>query len=265
MTQRNFMNTNDVFPILDLINRKIQKGKGTVHHISPILADEGDLTGGGMGDMSQWEVQSFEVVRDTVNPIDPTVIKEAIIIYRNGAIDKISLGRGLNPPVPSTVPNYEYINNLMLVEVTIETTWFEQHQTVTATIFKEDGYGVLQKVELSYDGVLHDTEEPEDETIENELDQLYSDEFADPNDFYDGASDSSYDDEADTAEDYADIGYEDDSEPELPEDGFHDPDPTGPHDVPIDSEPDEEWVDPENPDDFDYDEVAPAIVNEIDG
>lgn len=227
MAERNYMNVNDVYPILDLINRKVSQGKGVTHHF------ESPLLGGGVGtgdpfDTSQWQVESFEVVRDTANAIDPNIIKQVIIIYRNGAIDTISLTRGLNPPVANNVPDAEYINNLMIVEVQIETQWFNRYQGVTAKIFKENGYGNFQRVELIYDdSEWHEHEHGDGEGSNEEY-------YENPNDFYDGESDSGYDEDLDEAEDFADSEYTEEDELEMPEDGWADGyDPSNPVDVDV--------------------------------
>jgi hypothetical protein len=204
---RNFMNVNEVYPILDMINRKVNQAKAQHYHFdSPLL-------GGGQSDgidTSAWQVESFEVTRDTENTIDPSVIKQITIIYRNGAIDTITLVRGLVPPVPDTVQDHEYINNLMIVQVIIETTWNEKYQKVTATIYKENGYGLFQRVELTYEGDVYEEEEESGEDYEN------------PNDFYDGATEEGYDEEADDAEDYAGTDYSEGDQVTAPEDGIAD-------------------------------------------
>lgn len=223
MAQRNYMNTNDVYPILDMINRKVNQGKGVSHQsVSPIFNDD------PVFDTSQWQVESFEVIRDTTNAIDPEVIKQVIIVYRNGAIDTITLTRGLVPNVPSTVKDYEYINNLMIVELEIETVFGDRVQIVNGKIFKENGYGNFQKVELTYNDT-HWHEEEEDSPDEDM-------EYENPNDFYDGGgSDSGYDTDVDTAEDYADTPYAPSDEVEMPESGWADGyNPSSPVDVDID-------------------------------
>lgn len=226
--QRNFMNVNEVFPILDLINRKLNQGKGTPYHLESPLFSDGTGSGGSF-DTSQWQVESFEVVRDTENPIDPNVIKQVIIVYRNGAIDTITLTRGLNPPVDNTVPDAEYINNLMIVGVTITTELHGRTQEVVAQIFRENGYGKFQKVELTYSGTdLYDEGEPAQGEEDN------TEYYENPNDFYDGESDQGYDTEADTAEDYAGTEYLPEDEIEPPEDGWADGyNPSNPVDIDI--------------------------------
>lgn len=145
-TMKNFMNTNEVFPILDMINRERQKSKGI--HLSGI---------GGYADgvneyvIDQWQVEAFEIVRDVGNHIDPMTIKQVVIVYVNGAIDVLTLKRGLIPPVSEDLPDSEYINYLMITEVEIETTYQNATSLAVAKIYRENGYGLLQRVELVYD------------------------------------------------------------------------------------------------------------------
>lgn len=150
--QKNFINTNEVYPILDLINRKRQQeayrgqfNPGAGGSSSTIILD----------DKSAWEVEFFSVERDVENPIDPNVIRKINLVYRNGAVDDIYLRRGLNPPVDDSVPDSEYINNLMLTEVYIERT-YDGHiiERITAKINRENGYGSFVSVEIDY----HDSE-----------------------------------------------------------------------------------------------------------
>lgn len=233
MAQHNYMNVNEVFPILDLIYRKINQGKGVSYNFeSPLLSDSSEY--GGSLDSSQWQVESFEVIRDTGNPVDPNAIKQIIIVYRNGAIDTITLTRGLNPPVDDTVPDAEYINNLMIVQVSIQTELFGRTQEIIANIVKENGYGKFQKVELTYDDsdweeVESDIDTPD--VVGTEDTETYDN----PNDFYDGGgADNDYDTEVDEAEDYSDYGYTEDDEIEPPDDGWADGfDPSDPMDIPL--------------------------------
>ncbi|MDR4436162.1 hypothetical protein [Bacillus tequilensis] len=233
MTQSNYMNVNDVYPILDLINRKLNQGKGVSHQFeSPLLKGEvdGSISDSAALNPYQWQVESFQVERDTSNIIDPRVIKKVFIVYRNGAIDTISLVRGLDPPVPETVPDHEYINNLMIVQVDIATQFLERTQGITANIVREGGYGDFKKVDLTY--------YEDNQWIDLDVEQDYTETFDDPNEFYDGGgSDQGYDTEVDEAEDYADTEYlpEDDIEP--PENGWADGfDPSEPEDIPLDVE-----------------------------
>lgn len=148
MAQKSHMNVNDVYPILDMINRKVNQGKGTRHHFTSPLFNNDNDNGVTTLNSSQWQVESFEVIRETENSIANHVINEIRIIYRNGAIDKISLVRGLNPPVSDEIQDYEYINNIMITEVSIRTEWFGKSQEVVAKIIRENDYGNFKRLNL---------------------------------------------------------------------------------------------------------------------
>lgn len=207
--ERNYMNVNEVYPILDMINRKVKQGKGTTYNMeSPLVSDV-------VTDPSQWQVESFEVFRDIENPIDKEVIKEIVIVYRNGAIDTVTLTRGLVPPVDGTVQDSEYINNLMITGITVTTEYSEEVQTVQVILTKEDLYGKFKRADLIYG--------------DNEENESYSDsdEYENPNDFYDNTpeNDEDTEDEIDYADEIyeegdeqfpSDSGWEEDSEPEEP-------------------------------------------------
>lgn len=144
---QNYINTNEVYPIIDMINRHRQRelSKGEYYTLeNPIGEFEPDF------DIANWQVESFEVERDTANTIDPNIVKYVTIAYTNGAVDRIELIRGLNPPVPITVQDHEYINNLMIVEVIIETQFQDFYMTTHADIKRENGYGLFERVDLTY-------------------------------------------------------------------------------------------------------------------
>lgn len=224
--ERNYMNHNEIYPILDMIKRRVNQmqNKGINHFFeSPMLGDGGD---GGF-DTTQWQVESFEVERDTTNAIDPAIIKSITIIYVNGAVDRITLLRGFSPPVSKKVKDHIYINNLMIVEVTVTTEYGGMEQVMVATIFRDDGYGLFRKVEITYNGELleWDDEDRDDEEIKEE----------DPNDFYNGGGyEQGRDPDIDNAEDFADSEYLPSDEPQVPEGGWADGyNPSNPTDIDV--------------------------------
>lgn len=144
---QNYMNSNEVYPIIDMINRHRQRelAKGTNFTIENPIGDEMPQL-----DIANWKVESFEVERDLTNAFDPSVIKYVTIAYTNGAVDRIELIRGLNPPVPTTIQDHVYINNLMIVEVIIETQFQDIFLTTHAVIQRENGYGLFERVDLTH-------------------------------------------------------------------------------------------------------------------
>lgn len=236
MAERNYMNYNEVFPILDLIGRATSKGKGVTYDNS-----EGDgETQQSLWDTSNWEVETFEVIRDTENTIDPNTIKQIFITYVNGATDTITLIRGLTPPVDKSVQDYEYINNLMIVAVSILTEFEESSQEALAVITKENGYGNFQRVDITYSGDLSAVEEEEDhdhDTDDEEFNGIETEGYKNPNDFYTGnetIDDEDEDDGNNYEEDFADTEYDDEDELEMPESGWADEeDPSDPTDYDV--------------------------------
>ena len=142
------MNYNEVFPILDMINRQRQQGEHKGHNH---FFDVDDEDANNLIDPMGWQVDVFEVTRDTDNLIDPNVIESVEIIYRNGVTENLTLVRGLDPPVDNAVQDSEYINNLMIVEVIIDTFYDEMKSTVKAKIERENGHGMFKSVDLIYE------------------------------------------------------------------------------------------------------------------
>lgn len=183
---QSYMNINEVYSILDIINRKIKQMQDTASYIyfeSPLLNDSQSLNSDG------WQVESVEVVRDTTNPIHPNILKQVIVAYRNGAVDTISLIRGLNPPVDSSVPDAEYINNLMITAIVIETTYETKYQKLIATITRENGYGAFKRVDFEFEG--------EELQLDYDGGVAEGGSYENPNDFYSGEQLIDDDDEND--------------------------------------------------------------------
>ncbi|MDQ0166614.1 hypothetical protein J2S11_002518 [Bacillus horti] len=140
------MNTNEVFPILDMINRERNKKNGI--HLSGI---------GGYADQNNdyitdaWQIESLEIIRDAENEVDPHVISQVAIAYRNGASEMITLKRGLTPPIDSNLPDSDYINHILIREVVIETSYQLGTSVIQAKILRENDFGSIQRVELEYD------------------------------------------------------------------------------------------------------------------
>ncbi|MGH1287732.1 hypothetical protein [Bacillus toyonensis] len=232
MAQKSHMNVNDVYPILDMINRKVNQGKGTRHHFTSPLFNNDNDNGVTTLNSSQWQVESFEVIRETENSIANHVINEIRIIYRNGAIDKISLVRGLNPSVSDEIQDYEYINNIMITEVSIRTEWFGKSQEVVAKIIRENDYGNFKKVKLTY----FDSEwgSSEEEIEEDSMPSKYEN----PSDFYNGKYSNYEEVIVEDYVDYAEIGYASNEEIEISPDGWSDGyNPSSPVDVNVELGP----------------------------
>lgn len=195
--QRNFMNYNEVFPILDLIGRVQNRKRGNVN-----FHDTGGNESDGSVSFSlpvDLRVVKLDVVRDDNNIAMPGVIIRLLIEYENGAKAELDIHRGLEPNVSPSVDDADFINNVMITGLTMVTQYMGSTETMELVILKENGYGTLLGIEVKWDGRLeevitvgedepnvYDFEETEDEEFEpEELDEPdYDDTYDNPDDFF---------------------------------------------------------------------------------
>ncbi|QNR70420.1 hypothetical protein IAQ67_29140 (plasmid) [Paenibacillus peoriae] len=95
------------------------------------------------------DVSSVEIIRGG-NSYDPELIDSIIVTYLDTSTDTITLMRGANPQVADTVPDYKYINNAMLSGFQVESLSEYDNRVVTCELVRENGYGKVVKVNLSY-------------------------------------------------------------------------------------------------------------------
>jgi len=95
------------------------------------------------------DVSSVEIIRGG-NSYDTELIDSIIVTYLDSATDTITLMRGANPQVPNTVPDYQYINNAMLSGFQVESSSEYDNRVTTCELVRENGYGKVVKVNLSY-------------------------------------------------------------------------------------------------------------------
>lgn len=139
----NFVNVNDVYPILELIQREIRKyhfdsTRPSLYSTSPYPMDSDDVV-------------SVELVRGS--DYDPNLITSVVITYYSGTEEIINLHRGVDPPVPPTVENHEYINNVLITGATITRIPppdFGEQIVIYAELIRKDGYGPVEKINFSY-------------------------------------------------------------------------------------------------------------------
>ena len=196
------MNYNEVYPILDLIGRVQNRKKGNVN-----FYDTGKGVGEGavsFGLPIELRVVKLDVIRDYNNTVMPGVIVKLNIEYENGATAVLDIHRGLVPNVSPSVDDYDFINHVMITGLTMVTTYQGTEEKMELTILKENGYGTLLGIEVSWNGKLEEVitigdeeEEPApfepDETDvefeEEELDEPdYDESYDNPNDFFDNGS-----------------------------------------------------------------------------
>jgi hypothetical protein len=139
---RNFLNANDVFPILEMIRREIKRNQFESNR-NYMISEPSEFSG------TSDEVRSVELFRGS-NPYDPDVIDSVVTTYADGSTETITLLRGANPPVPPTVDDHEFINNVLITGFVVEFASGYGSRTVQGSLVRENGYGRIQKLELTY-------------------------------------------------------------------------------------------------------------------
>lgn len=172
------MNSNEVFPILDLIGRVQGKHYGvpTINNMS-VSGKPGDtIIGGGSGGRvylpPNLRVIRLDVERDVDNPVNNEVIKTMHIVYENGARATVELHRGLEEKLPDTVDDHEHYNYVMIVGLTMTTEYLDMTEVLDLRVLKENGYGELLGLEASWNGGIYETYSvfaPDDPTIPDEV------------------------------------------------------------------------------------------------
>jgi len=137
---RNYLNTNDIFPILEIIRREIRKNDFDKDRT--FIGDE-NLYG------NPDDVLSIEVLRGG-NLFDPELIDSVVVTYVDGTTETITVIRGANPPVPDTVPDHWYINNVLISGFTVQVASPYGSRTITGQIERENGYGKVLRINLTY-------------------------------------------------------------------------------------------------------------------
>jgi hypothetical protein len=140
---KNYLNANDIYPILDLIRSEIKKNNYDRDRVNwgkqeaPVPDKD--------------NVVSIEPVRGG-SSYDPDMITAILITYASGATENVTLHRGYSPPVHRDVPNYDYINNVLITGITIQYVSGSggAGSTVTIDLVRENGYGQVTKVNLTY-------------------------------------------------------------------------------------------------------------------
>lgn len=139
---RNFLNTNDVFPILEMIRREIRRNDFENNRVY-LNQEKAEYSG------ETDEVVSVEVFRGS-NPYDPDVIDSIIVTFSSGATENITLLRGVDPPVPNTVPDHLFINNILVSGFIVQRTDGLGSRTITGRLIRENGYGKIERLEIDY-------------------------------------------------------------------------------------------------------------------
>jgi hypothetical protein len=144
----NSLNSNDIFPIIDSVNRLIRKNANDGRR--EVLSRE-TLNKPAQGISADDRATRVVPIRGGSN-YDATLITSLLIHYESGAVMTVELIRGANPPVPANFPDSEYINNVLIsgVKAMIQPAFGGTSFSVVAEIIRESGYGAFLEVRASY-------------------------------------------------------------------------------------------------------------------
>lgn len=200
--QRNFMNYNEVFPILDLIGRVQNKKKGHVN-----FNQQADGDGSTLGYIElpvDLRVVKMDIERDELNPVMAGVIIKLKIKYENGATAELDIYRGLNPPVSPAVDEADFINAVMITGLKMKTKYQGMTEIMELAIRKENGYGTLLGIDVTWNGSIKEVinlgeDEPyipdsEPQDYDEEYDEEYVEDpdydelYDNPDDFFNNGS-----------------------------------------------------------------------------
>lgn len=134
MDNRNFVNSNEIYPILDLIRREMKKS--------------GVYTGGDdlniIDNPTEPNVINVEVRRETEGL--PTLVTSVVYTYDNGTIEVLALHRDDNLIVSGFLIEITY-PSVITTELEEETD-IASFSTVRGTIIRENG--LFKNLELEY-------------------------------------------------------------------------------------------------------------------
>jgi hypothetical protein len=138
----NFLNSNDIFPIIEIIRREVRKNDFDRARVFNVGENTQQL---GRAD----DVVSVEILRGS-SSYDPELISAIITTYADNSVETLNLYRGITPPVPPTVPDHEFINNVLISGFEINVSSAVGGQTVICQIDRENGYGKVEKLNFTY-------------------------------------------------------------------------------------------------------------------
>ncbi|MCZ0835830.1 hypothetical protein O0550_10740 [Brevibacillus halotolerans] len=134
MSNRNFTNANEVFPIIDLIRRELKKGA--------LYAGGNDLT--IVKSRREPEVVSVEVLREMA--LNPSLVTTVIYTYDNGTIEKLSLERDESLIVTGFLVEVE--QSSIVNEELEEETDIQAYRAIRGSIIRENG--LFKSLQLDY-------------------------------------------------------------------------------------------------------------------
>ena len=124
---QNFLNSNEIYPILDLIKGEIRRERSQGNR--KFFKD--------LPDYDDHDVEEMQVLRDGEGSISSVLTR-----YYDGTTETLTLTRGYSPPVPNTVPDWKYINTRLLMGYDLEIISPELgDKFIQGVIQRQDGYG----------------------------------------------------------------------------------------------------------------------------
>lgn len=132
----NFVNTNEVFPILDLIRRELKK-QG-LYTIQDAYAQEKD------DEIAEASLLNVEVFRELNN--HPSIVSKVLYTYDNGMTETLTLLRDNRLIVEGF--EIEIQGNTQINEMLEEETSIASFSTIRGTIIRENG--LFKNLKLDY-------------------------------------------------------------------------------------------------------------------
>ena len=145
--QRNFMNTNDVFPIIDLIRRQMKEDP-QFFDVETMSSDVEENDSGGY--ISLNEVDEMYVERDESNKFDPTIVSKIVIVYVGGAVETLNINRGLDEEIPKSDPEYMYKKHVIVTSIDTTIAFEGSEINARASIIRENG--MFKKIDFEWNG-----------------------------------------------------------------------------------------------------------------
>lgn len=146
---KNALNKNELFPIIDAVNRLVKKHENEAGR--EVLSRETMHHRSGHGSQIGDRATKVTPIRGG-SPYDPSLITTMLIHYESGAVMTVELIRGASPPVPVHFPDSEYINHVMISGLSIVTQPAIGGISFAAKVgvIRENGYGAFQELQITY-------------------------------------------------------------------------------------------------------------------
>lgn len=144
---KNYLNSNDIFTILELIRSELKKYKFDIERES--LATASDVIDEAIDTITD------TVVEDRVNNVEffrnqNDLINSVVVNYESGVIETIVFNRGVFPPI-SNHPDEDYLNNVLITGFVVVNEAIDGTSTsIEGNVIRENGIGRFTKLEFNY-------------------------------------------------------------------------------------------------------------------